>query len=94
MTKAYDELKKIRKEKKKITEKDIAKAEKEHGDLKDEERVELEAESLKADSKKRAGAKITLEQYLEATKALDKAKEGSAEYKKAEKIVDAFESAA
>jgi hypothetical protein len=36
--------------------------------------------------------KITMEQYLEASKVLDSAAEGSDEYSKALKIVEAYES--
>ena len=94
MTKAYDALTKILKDKKKVTPEDIEKAEKEHGKLTEEEKIKLAADEHKAKSKEREGSKITLDKYLEAVKALDKAKEDSAEYKKAKKIVDAFESAA
>lgn len=98
MTKAFDELKKLLKERQKedkeLKPEDIEKAEKEHGKLTDEEKVELAADAHKKKKEKREGDKVTLDQYLEATKVMDKAKEDSDEYKKAKKIVDAFESAA
>ena len=94
MTKAYDELAKLLKEKKKLKPEDIEKVEKEHGKMTDEERVKLAAEAHELEKSEREGEKITLEQYLEASKTLDTAKEDSEEYKKAKKVVDAFESAA
>lgn len=94
MTKAYDELAKLLKEKKKLKPEDIEKVEKEHGKMTDEERVMLAAEMHEVEKEGREGENITLEQYLEASKILDSAKEGSEEYEKAKKVVDAFESAA
>lgn len=94
MTKAYDTLAKQLKEKKKLAQEDIDKVEKEHGAMTDEERVKLAAEMHAYQTEEREGEKITLEQYVEASKVLDAAKEGSEEYKKALKIVEAFESAA
>ena len=94
MTQAYDELAKALKANKKITPEDIEKAEKEHGSLTDDERVRLAAELHELESKTREGEKISVEQYIEAAKIVETAKEGSEEYKKAQRIVDAFESAA
>jgi hypothetical protein len=94
MSKAYDELTKQLKEKKKLKPEDIEKVEKEHGKMTEEEKVKLAAEMHEQEKQEREGKEITVEQYLEASKTLDSAKEGSDEYKKAKKIVDAFESAA
>jgi hypothetical protein len=59
-----------------------------------EERVKLAAEMHEYETEAREGEKITLEQYVAASKVLDTAKEGSEEYNKALKIIEAFESAA
>lgn len=61
-----------------------------HGPLTDEEKIWLEAERHKKE--RESQATITLEQYLEATKILDTAVEGSDEYKRAEAIVEKYES--
>jgi hypothetical protein len=60
------------------------------GELSDAERTQLEAERYEKERAK--GQKITLEQYLEASKVLDSAAEGSDEYKKALVLVEAYES--
>ncbi|MCA9915834.1 MAG: hypothetical protein KC496_20910 [Anaerolineae bacterium] len=90
MSAGYDQLIKLLTEKKTITAEDVEAAEKEHGALTDEEKLQLEAEKHKLE--REGDATITMDQYLEATKTLDTAEEGSEEYKKAEAIVEKFES--
>lgn len=90
MTAAFDHLKKVLEEKQDLTNEDVEAAEKEHGALTDEEKFWLESEKHKLSRKD--DPTITMEQYLEATKVLDTAEEGSEEYKKAEEIVNKFES--
>lgn len=92
MTKTFDELRKLLKEKGKLTPEDVEKAVKEHGELTEEEKVSLAAEAHAAERK--AEQQVTVEQYIEATKTLEDAEEGSPEYKKAKEIVEAFEKSA
>jgi len=90
MSAGFDHLMKVLAEKQTITPEDVEAAEKEHGALTDEEKLQLEAEKHKLE--REGDATITMDQYLEATKTLDTAEEGSDEYKKAEAIVEKFES--
>lgn len=64
------------------------------GAMTEEERVWLDAERHRLRTENRAGEEITLEQYVAATQVLDTAAPGSPEYLEAERIVEAFESAA
>jgi len=84
-----NKLKKMIEEKGAITQEDIDTVEKEHGKLSGAEHMELEAFKLEKAKGKRT--EVTMEQYLEASKILDTALEGSPEYKAAEAIVNAFE---
>lgn len=61
-----------------------------HGDMTDDEKMWLAAEQFKVQRAK--GEQVTMEQYLEASKVLDSAAEGSDEYNQALEIVEAFES--
>lgn len=94
MTEAFDKLKAMLEEKKALTDEEIAQVESEVGGLEDEERVWLDAERHKLETDTRAGEEITLDQYIAATQTLDSAEPGSPEYEEAERIVEAFESAA
>ena len=80
--------------KKKLTQGEIDEAEKEHGAMTDEERVKLAAEMHEYETASREGEKITLEEYVTASKVLDTAEEDSDAYKKALEVGQAFESAA
>lgn len=74
----------------KLTPEDVEKLVTQHGDMTDEERMWLASEQLKLE---RAGAvTITMDEYLAASKVLDTAPEGSDEYNKALKLVEAYES--
>lgn len=90
MSKAFDHLKALLAKQGTLSSADIDQATAEHGALSDAERTALEAERYELERAK--GQKITLEQYLEASKVLDSAAEGSDEYKKALALVEAYES--
>lgn len=90
MTATFDKLKALLADKKDLTNDDISAAIAADGEMTPDEITWLESEKLKL--KRGAEAKITLEQYLEASKVLDTAPEGSDEYKKAEEIVNKYES--
>jgi LEA14-like dessication related protein len=92
MTRAFDELRTVLKQKGKLTLEDIEEAVKEHGEMTEEEKVSLAAEAHVAERK--AEQEVTVEQYIEATKTLETAEEGSPEYKEAQEIVEAFETGA
>lgn len=89
MTATFDKLKALLAEKKDLSNDDVAAAIAADGEMTDEEKMWLESEKLKV--QRSADAQITLEQYLEASKILDTAPEGSDEYKKAEEIVTKYE---
>lgn len=90
MSDTFDKLKEMLEKQGTLNNEDVEKMVAEHGEMSDEEKLWLESEKLK---KERSGdATITMDQYLEATKILDTAEEGSDEYKKAQEIVDKFES--
>lgn len=91
MSQTFDKLKELLAKQNTLSDDDIEKMVSEHGAMTDEERVTLEAEKLEAE-KKNKGDTITMDQYLEALKVLDSAEEGSEEYKKAEALVDKYES--
>ena len=90
MSETYEKLKALLGKQGTLSEDDIGKLVGEHGPLSDAERTALEAERYEAERAK--GQKITLEQYLEASKVLDNTPEGSDEYKKALTLVEAYES--
>jgi hypothetical protein len=73
-----------------LTPEEIAAAIAADGAMTDAEQVELEA--LKIKLNKQGRAKVSMEDYVKASKILDTAPEGSPEYKAAEAIVEAFES--
>lgn len=90
MSATFDKLKALLIEKKDLTNEDVANAIAASGDMTAEEKMWLESEKLTI---QRGGEqKITLEQYLEASKILDTADPSSAEYKKAEELVNKYES--
>lgn len=90
MSETFDKLKAQLESQGKLSDDDIKKTVEAHGAMSDEEQIQL---SAAMHEKERAqDQKITLEQYLEASKVLDSAAEGSDEYKKAEKIVEKYES--
>jgi len=89
MSAAFDHLKKLLEEKGSLSNEEVEAAVKEHGDMTDEEKMQLEADRHE---KERSGdATITMDQYLEAMKVLDNSPEDSEEYKKALAIVEKFE---
>jgi len=92
MTEAFDKLKAMLEEKGSLADADISQVEGELGALADDERLWLSVEAH--DRKERAGDEVTLDQYLAATQTLESAAPGSPEYQEAERIVEAFESAA
>jgi len=90
MSETYEKLKALLAKQGTLSEDDIGKLVGEYGPLSDTERTTLEAERYEVERAK--GQKITLEQYLEASKVLDSAAEGSDAYKKALALVEAYES--
>jgi hypothetical protein len=92
MTRTFDELQTLLKQKGKLAPEDIEKAVKEYGEMTEEEKASLAAEAHAAERKAEQG--VTVEQYIEATRTLETAEEGSPEYKKAQEIVEAFEKGA
>lgn len=90
MSDTFDKLKALLVEKKTLTNDEVEKMVADHGDMTDDEKIWLEAERHKLE--RDANETITMEQYLEATQTLETAEEGSEEYKKAEEIVNKFES--
>ena len=89
---AFEELKKLLKSQGKLSAEDVEKLVKEHGEMSDEEKMWLESEKLEIEKKAKQTETITMDQYLEALKVLDSTAEGSDEYKKAEALVDKYES--
>lgn len=85
---AFDKLKGILEEKGALTQEQIDETIKADGAMSPQEIMELESLRLKKGER----MKVSMEAYLEANKILDSAAEGSEEYKKAEAIVNAFES--
>lgn len=90
MSATFDKLKAVLAEKKTFTNDEMTKAIAETGEMTPDEMTWLESERLRLE--KEGGGKVTMEQYLEASKVLDTAPEGSEAYKKAEEIVNRFES--
>jgi len=89
MSAAFDHLKKLLEEKGSLSNEEVEAAVKEHGEMTDEEKMQLEAD--RHEKERSSDATITMEQYLEATKVLDTSTEDSEEYKKALAIVEKFE---
>lgn len=89
MSASFDKLKTMLDEKGALSPEDIEGVVKSDGAMTPQESMELESLRLK---KGDGRIKVTMEAYLEASKVLDSAAEGSEEYKKAEAIVNAFES--
>ncbi|MBZ0281303.1 MAG: hypothetical protein K8L97_11225 [Anaerolineae bacterium] len=90
MSETFDKLKEQLAKQGNLSEDDINKAIAATGAMSDDERTKLEAERYEKERTK--DQKITLEQYLEASKVLDSAAEGSDEYKKALALVEKYES--
>ncbi len=90
MSETFDKLKELLAKQGNLSEDDINKAIAATGAMSDDERTKLEAERYEKERSK--DQKITLEQYLEASKVLDSAAEGSDEYKKALTLVENYES--
>ncbi len=89
MSETFDKLKEMLTKQGTLSNDDVEKMVKEHGDMTDDEKMWLESERHKLERSQ--AETITLEQYLEATKVLDSAEEGSEEYKKAEALVEKYE---
>jgi hypothetical protein len=90
MSATFDKLKAILADKKTLTNEQITAAIGESGEMTPEELTWIESERLRLE---REGSEtITLEAYLEASKVLDTADPSSDEYKKAEVIVNKYES--
>jgi hypothetical protein len=90
MSDTFDKLKALLDTKGNLTEEDIAAMIAERGPLSEDERAKLEAERYEKQRAK--DQKITLDEYLAASKVLDTAAEGSDEYNQALKLVEAYES--
>lgn len=90
MTAAFDHLEKLLKEKGTLTNEQVETAIKEHGEMTDEEKIQLEADRHEKERSKEAT--ITMDEYLAATQVLDSTSEDSEEHKKALEIVEKFES--
>jgi hypothetical protein len=90
MSATFDKLEAILKEKGTLTNEEVEKMIAEHGAMTDEEKLTLEADRHKME--RASGQKITMDEYLAASKILDTAEEGSEEFEKAEEIVNKYES--
>jgi hypothetical protein len=90
MSATFDKLEALLKANGTLTNEEVEKAVAEHGAMTDDEALTLEADRHKLT--RAAGAKITMDEYLAASKILDTADEGSDEFKKAEEIVNKYES--
>jgi Ca2+-binding EF-hand superfamily protein len=89
MSETFEKLKEQLAKQGNLSEDDINKMVEAHGQMSDDERTQLAAAVHEATRTK--DQKITMEQYLAASKVLDTAAEGSDEYKQALKIVEAYE---
>jgi hypothetical protein len=90
MSETYTRLKEMLDKQGILSKEDIEKMVAASGEMTAEEITLLEAERHEKERAK--SEKTTMEQYLEASKVLDTAPEGSDEYNKALKIVEAYES--
>lgn len=90
MSATFDKLKELLKKQGTLSNEDMEKAIAEGGPLSAEEITALESEKLEI-AKAKADT-VSMDDYLAALKVLDSAAEGSDEYKKAEALVDKYES--
>lgn len=90
MSDTYTKLKEMLDKQGALSKEDIEKMVAASGEMTAEEITLLEAERHEKERSK--GESITMDQYLEASKILDTAAEGSEEYTEAFKIVEAYES--
>ncbi len=90
MSETFDKLKAVLAQKKTLTNDEVEKMVAEHGEMTDEEKIELEAQKLEAE-KANKSEEVTLDDYLAALKVLDSAEEGSEDYKQAEAKVEKYE---
>jgi transcription elongation GreA/GreB family factor len=88
MTDTFDKLKARLDEKGDLTDEEVVRMVAEHGEMTAEENMDLSAAIH--EKRRVAQATVTMEQFLEANEVLDTTDENSAEYKAAQKIVDAF----
>jgi hypothetical protein len=89
MSETYSKLKELLDKQGKLDKEEIEKMIAAHGDMTPDELTTLEAERHK---KERSQSSLpTMDEYLAASKILDTTTEGSEEYNKALKIVEAFE---
>lgn len=91
MSASFDKLKGMLETKGSLSQDDIDGVVKADGEMTPNEIVELEVMRLK---KGDGRGQVSMDAYLKATKILDEATEGSDEYKKAEEVVNAFETSA
>lgn len=89
MTDSYDTLKAMLESQGTLSAEDIQKVVAEKGEMTPDEMIQLESDKAEKDKSR---ATVTMDDYLAALKVLDSAEEGSDEYKKAEAIVDKYES--
>ncbi len=90
MSVTFDKLEALLKQNGTLTNEEVEKMIAEHGALTHDEALTLEADRHKLH--RTSGQQITMDEYLAASKILDTADEGSEEYKKAEEIVNKYES--
>ena len=90
MSEAFDKLKELLKTQGKLSNEDVEKVTGELGDITADEKMWLESEKLKLE--KENTETVSMDQYLEAMGQLDSLEEGSDEWKKANEIVNKFES--
>lgn len=93
MTETYDKLKALLDKQQSLSKDEIDKMVSEHGEMTNEEIMQLEADRLQMEKQAKSSGDetVTLDQYLEALQKLDSAEEGSDEYKQAEAIVQKYE---
>jgi hypothetical protein len=90
MSETYTRLKEMLDKQGALSKADIEKMVAASGEMTAEEITLLEAE--RHEKERSSGETISMEQYLAASKVLDTSPEGSDEYNKALKIVEAYES--
>jgi hypothetical protein len=90
MSETYTRLKAMLDKQGTLSREEIEKMVAASGEMTAEEITLLEAE--RHEKERASGKTISMEQYLEASKVLDTAPEGSDDYNKALKIVEAYES--
>jgi hypothetical protein len=89
MSETFDKLKALLDQQGNLSDADIQTAITAHGPLSGDEHAKLDAERHERERTK--GRKITMDEYLAASKILDSAPEGSDDYKKALDIVETYE---